>query len=123
MEDLAAFKKWIAAGIASLVGEIVGSKAVEREGISYLERMFKNKTVHEALLVLLKGGVRDSRFVAESKIFGIDWISKTITASKTKSALKELVSETFTKEQRVTQVACKVAKYFVSQPETKELTK
>ncbi len=71
---------------------------MEREGISYLEKMFKNKRVHDALLVLLKGGVRDSRFVAESKTFGIDWISKTITAPKTKCALKELVSETFTKD-------------------------
>ena len=103
---MTAFKQWIASGIASLVGEIVGSKPVEREGISYLERMFKNKKVHEALLVLLKGGVRDPRFVADSKIFGIDWISKTITAPKTKCALKDLVSETFTKDQRVTQVAC-----------------
>jgi len=98
LEDLTAFKKWIASGVASLIGEIVGSKPVEREGISYLERMFKNKVVHEALLVLLKGGVRDPRFVAESKTFGIDWISKTITAPKTKGALKELVSETFTKD-------------------------
>jgi hypothetical protein len=60
--------------------------------------MFKNKTVHDALIVLLKGGVKDHRFVTESKTFGIDWISKTITAPKTKCALKELVAEAFTKD-------------------------
>ena len=46
-------------GITNFVGDIVGSKLVQKEGISYLERMFKNKTVHDALIVLLKGGVKD----------------------------------------------------------------
>lgn len=72
--DLQSFKKWLTAGMVSLVGEITGSKYVQKEGISYLERMFKNKQVHDSLLVLLKGGVRDSRFIGDSKGFGIDWI-------------------------------------------------
>jgi len=63
--------------------------------------MFKNKQVHDALIVLLKGGVRDSRFVGDSKVFGIDWIAKTITSKESKDSLKELVSETFQKDSRV----------------------
>ena len=98
IENFDSFNRWVTDGISSLISEIVGSKHVQKEGISYLERMFKNKTVHEALIVLLKGGVRDQRFVAESKVFGIDWISKTITAPETKSALKNLCSEAFTKD-------------------------
>ena len=75
-----AFKRWILSGITSLFGEIAGSKPVQKEGISYLERMFKDKTIHDSLIVLLKGAVKDPRFVADSKIFGIDWIKYTITA-------------------------------------------
>lgn len=104
-ENFESFQRWVKEGISSLIGEIVGSKHLQKEGISYLERMFKNKSVHEAIVVLLKGGVKDSRFIADSKIFGIDWISKTITADKTKCALKHLVCEAFTKDSRVTQVA------------------
>lgn len=85
--------------------------------------MFKTKPIHDSLLVLLKGAVKDSRFIDESKIFGKDWIAKTITASPTKDALKELVCETFKKDSRVIKAAVDVCKYFVSQPETKELTK
>ena len=80
---------------------MVGSKEVKKEGLSYLERMFKSKAVHESLITLLKGGVKDQRFLEDSKRFGINWIEKTITAEKTKGALKQLVSETFCKDQRV----------------------
>jgi hypothetical protein len=60
--------------------------------------MFKDKNVHNSLIVLLKGAVRDQRFVAESKVFGIDWIKYTITAGQSKDALKELVVNTFVKD-------------------------
>jgi hypothetical protein len=80
---------------------VVGSKEVKKEGLSYLERMFKSKGVHESLITLLKVGVKDQRFIEDSKRFGINWIEKTITAEKTKGALKRLVSETFCKDQRV----------------------
>lgn len=81
--------------------EVVGGKEVKKVGLSYLERMFKNKQVHDSLITLLKGGVKDSRFVEQSKKFGIDWIQSTITSASSKSALKELVTETFMKEKRV----------------------
>jgi hypothetical protein len=77
--------------------------------------MFKNKVVHESLITMLKGGVKDSRFVDDSKKFGIDWISKTIVAPKTKDSLKELVNETFLRDQRVICSSVEVAKYFVVQ--------
>jgi hypothetical protein len=63
--------------------------------------MFKNKQVHDSLIKLLKGAIKDERFVGDSKRFGIDWISKTITAPKTKQALKGLMAETFTKDNRI----------------------
>jgi hypothetical protein len=85
-------------GITTLVGDIAGSKPVQKEGISYLERMFKNKTVHDSLIVLLKGAVRDHRFLADSKVFGVDWIKYTITSQQSKDALKDLVVNTFIKD-------------------------
>jgi hypothetical protein len=60
--------------------------------------MFKNKTVHDSLIVLLKGAVKDQRFVADSKVFGIDWIKYTITSVRSKEALKDLVVNTFVKD-------------------------
>jgi len=60
--------------------------------------MFKNKTVHDSLIVLLKGAVKDQRFVADSKVFGIDWIKYTITSVRSKDALKDLVVNTFVKD-------------------------
>lgn len=42
--------------------------------------MFKNKQVHDSLIVLLKGAVKDERFVTESKSYGKDWIAHTITS-------------------------------------------
>ena len=79
--NLDSFKKWLFSGITSLVGDIGSSKPVQKEGISYLERMFKDKNVHASLIVLLKGAVKDPRFVADSKIFGIDWIKHTILST------------------------------------------
>lgn len=63
--------------------------------------MFKNKVVHDSLLFMLKNSVRDNRFVQVSKVYGIDLISKAIVAPQTKSALKDLVVETFTKDPRI----------------------
>lgn len=71
-----------------IVSEIVTSREVKKEGVSYLERMFKNKQVHESLIALLKGAIKDKRFVDDSKKFGIDWIQTTITATPTKDSLK-----------------------------------
>lgn len=103
LSNFQSLKNWFLAGVNSLVQEVVGSKEVKKEGLSYLERMFKSKAVHESLITLLKGGVKDQRFLEDSKRFGINWIEKTITAEKTKGALKQLVSETFCKDQRVIQ--------------------
>lgn len=85
-------------GITSLLRDISGSKPVQKEGISYLERMFKNKTVHDSLIVLLKGAVRDRRFLDDSKVFGIDWIKYTVASQESKNALKDMVANTFVKD-------------------------
>lgn len=60
--------------------------------------MFKNKTVHDSLIVLLKGAVKDPRFVADSKFFGLDWIKYTILATESINSLKALVSNTFLRD-------------------------
>lgn len=60
--------------------------------------MFKNKVVHDALLFMLKNGVKDQRFVQDSKIYGIDLISKAIVSPAVTQSMKNLVVETFCKE-------------------------
>jgi hypothetical protein len=57
------------------VVDIIASKEVKREGVSYLERMFKNKQVHDSLLVLIKGAIKEPSFVEDSKVFGKEWIA------------------------------------------------
>jgi hypothetical protein len=37
------FKKWVVNSAVDQVLEVVASKEVKKEGVSYLERMFKNK--------------------------------------------------------------------------------
>ncbi|TNV80922.1 hypothetical protein FGO68_gene17681 [Halteria grandinella] len=125
LKNFQAFKQWVKAGVRALAEEIVAqnTKEVKKQGLQYLERMFKNKQVHESLIKLLKGAIKDERFVGDSKRFGIDWISKTITAPKTKQALKGLMGQTFTKDTRVQKEAIEVCKYFVNQPESRQLTR
>jgi hypothetical protein len=62
----------------SSVTDVIASKDVKKQGLTYLEKMFKNKQVHDALIVLLKGGVKDDRFVQDSKKYGVDWITSNI---------------------------------------------
>ncbi len=56
-------KKWITDSAVEHISDVVASKDVQREGVSYLERMFKNKDVHSSLIYLLKNAVKDERFV------------------------------------------------------------
>lgn len=80
LNDLSAFKKWVVTSTIENITDVIASKEVKKEGISYLEKMFKNSQVHDSLIVLLKGAVKDDRFVTESKKYGIDWITYTITS-------------------------------------------
>jgi hypothetical protein len=77
--DSESFIQWVVSCAKNITIECATSKEVQKEGISFLEKMFKDKIVHDSLIVLLKGGVKDSRFVSDSKTFGIDWIKYTIT--------------------------------------------
>jgi hypothetical protein len=54
--------------------EAVSSREIRKEGLTFLEKMFKNKTVHDAILYLLKNDVKDERFVQASKVYGINLI-------------------------------------------------
>lgn len=81
-----------------MIEEIICSSDVTKQGLSFLERLFKNKRVHESLIALLKGAVKDERFVQDSKGFGLNWIGRTITDDKCKDTFKSLVVETFIKD-------------------------
>eukprot|EP00347_Sterkiella_histriomuscorum_P007747 403347710 len=123
LTDFPTFKKWVASSAVEQIIEVVANKDVKREGVSYLERMFKNKQIHDSLIILLKGAVKDNRFVTESKKYGIDWIGHTITSQQVKGDLKDLMSATFVQDKRVVQTSTNLLKYFVMNAETKDLTK
>lgn len=61
--DYKSFKKYLIATTTQAVSDVVGSKEVKKHGLSYLERMFKNKQVHDSLITLLKGAVKDDLFI------------------------------------------------------------
>lgn len=61
--NMETLKKWISDSAVEHISDVVASKDVQREGVSYLERMFKNKDVHSSLIYLLKNAVKDDRFV------------------------------------------------------------
>jgi hypothetical protein len=42
LSDVEAFKTWIVTSAIENITDIIASKDVKREGVSYLERMFKN---------------------------------------------------------------------------------
>lgn len=60
--------------VSGQISDIVASNEVRREGLSYLERMFKHQKVHEGLIYLLKNDVRDERFVHVARDYGISLI-------------------------------------------------
>lgn len=63
LSNVETFKKWITDSATKEICDVVASKDVQKEGISYLEKMFKNKQVHDALIPLLKGAIKDDRFI------------------------------------------------------------
>jgi hypothetical protein len=67
LTDINAFERWVVTSAIENITDIVASKDVKREGVSYLERMFKNSQVHDSLIYLLKNAVKDDRFVTDSK--------------------------------------------------------
>ena len=55
---------------------MIPTHELRREGLSYLNRLCRNKEVHAQLITLLKGACKDKRFVDDSKVFGINLIGE-----------------------------------------------
>lgn len=72
-------KRWVVTSAIENITDVVAGDKIKKEGVTYLEKMFKNKQVHDSLIYLLKNGVKDDRFVSDSKVYGKNWITKTIT--------------------------------------------
>jgi hypothetical protein len=58
--------------------EVFWGQKVQQKSLKYLENCFKKTQVHNALLFLVVGVIKDPLFVARSKIFGIDLIQHAI---------------------------------------------
>lgn len=57
---------------------MIPSNEIRKEGISLLEKMFKDKSVHQSVIYLLKNTVKDEKFVQEARPYGIDLVSKSV---------------------------------------------
>lgn len=95
---------------------VVSTKEIRKEGLTYLEKIFKHKTVHDSLLFLLKNDIKDQRFVQASRLYGIDLIQHAVQTSLVRNASKDLVVDVLTKDKQVIQKEIDVVKYFVMHP-------
>ena len=103
--------------------DVLPMQQAKKEGLTYLERLLKKGEVHDDLLVLIKGAIKDQEFVKDSKTFGKEWISHVVLTHEVKQASKDLVIETCVNEPRVVQESLNVLSYFVTHPRTKEIMK
>lgn len=78
--------------------------------------MFKNKSIHDSLLKLIKEDIKRPEFILESKKYGIDLISHAVSTQEVKNASKNLIVDSLTKDKRVIDQEVEVLKYFVTNP-------
>lgn len=74
------------------------------------------------MLQMIKFDIKRPEFVKESREYGIDLIKNAVQTQDVKQASKELVVETFVRDERVKQKGKNICKYFVSHPESKSLS-
>jgi len=95
-------------------------KDLEKEGVSYIENIFKAKDTHEASLVLLKNVLKDPRFVEESKTFGLDLILHVINTPECKKDVQDMILDVV-KHEDVKKETVEILKYVTQQQESKEI--
>ena len=61
--------------VAILIHELLTDPTIDKEGLNFLDRLFRHEQIHEAGLALLTNVLKDPRFMAEAQIFGTDLIS------------------------------------------------
>ncbi len=66
----------------------------------------------------MKNTVKDKRFVAEAREYGIHLVKDTVKTGEFKDKSAELMVRTFTRDLRVKREAVDLLKYFVNHPET-----
>lgn len=77
------------------------NQEIKKEGLTFLEKMVKNKEVHNSMLYLIKNSVKDKRFIKDSREYGIDLSQYAASRSEVRIESKELVVNAFTKDKRV----------------------
>ena len=91
---------------------LLKSKEVKGEGLHLLEKIFKEKLLHETLLVLLKSNLKEKSFVEESKIYGKSLIKKIVTEKEFKKEIKDFSIKTI-KNQEIKQESLLILKYLI----------
>jgi len=84
--------------IASLIGDVLNNPAVEKDGLNFLDRLFREPQTKQAGLVLMSNVLSDPRFVHESKDFSTDLISHVIRQPDTQEDFKKLMIKTLRDE-------------------------
>jgi hypothetical protein len=65
------FRIWV----ASIIHDLLIDPTIEKEGLNYLDAVFRNPKTQEAGLSLLTQVLQDPRFMAEAQVFGTDLIA------------------------------------------------
>ena len=64
--------------VAILIHDLLTDPTIDKEGLNFLDRMFRHEKTHEAGLALLTNVLQDPRFMKEAQVFGTDLISFTL---------------------------------------------
>ena len=100
------------------IKHVLSSKEVKGEGLRLLEKIFKEKLLHETLLILLKTTIKEKTFVNESKIFGKKLIREVIKEKDFKLETKELSIKTF-KSKEIKDESVQILKFLIDDSQAK----
>ena len=64
--------------MGGVIKEVLADPKVNTEGLNFLDRVFRHQQTHDAGTFLLINVLKDTRFIAQSNIFGTDLIAHVI---------------------------------------------
>ena len=77
-----------------MIHEALDDSKVTKEGLNFLDRMFRHKQSHDAGQFLLVNVLKDQRFIDASRIWGTNLISHVILQNKAQEEFKLLIIKT-----------------------------
>jgi hypothetical protein len=106
--------------VASIIHELLVDPTIEKEGLNYLDAVFRHKQTQEAGLALLTQVLQDPRFMHEAQIFGTDLISWVLAQEQIQKDFKDLVVATLD-DKEVKDATVRVLDYILKQKDSEEI--